>query len=120
MKRKNIVLNVKRLEIKQIEKRLNILLGLSKYAETEEFAFLTMLTLTKESNKHKLPARAPFPAIVKKAGNGQLAVFCCTNAKQEIIPEGSYREPTPVGNTFEYKGHVYKKNPVYPIYTLSK
>ena len=116
MKKSN-ELNVKRLEINQVEKKLNVLLGLPK--ETSG-AFLTILTLTAESAKHKLPAGAPFPAIVKKGADGALAVFSCVNAKQEIIPEHGYREPTPVGKSFEYKGRVYQRNPVLPLYTLKK
>lgn len=112
-------LNVKRLDVTFVEPKLNVLLGLSKN-DTTNTAFLTMLTLTKPSDKHHLPANAPFPAIVKRTQNGDLAVYCCTTAKHEVIPEGSYREPNPVGKTFEYKGHIYEKNPVYPVYSLKK
>jgi hypothetical protein len=113
-------LNVKRLEINQVEKKLNTLLGLPKNDNTSEPAFLTILTLTEISTKHKLPAGAPFPAIVKRGADGVLAVFSCVNAKQEIIPEHGYREPTPVGKSFEYKGRVYQRNPVLPLYTLKR
>ena len=113
-------LNVKRLEINQVEKKLNTLLGLPKHDNTSEPAFLTILTLTAESAKHKFSAGAPFPAIVKRGADGVLAVFNCVNAKQEVIPEHGYREPTPVGQRFEYKGHIYQKNPVLPLYTLKK
>lgn len=113
-------LNVKRLEINAVERKLNVLLGLPKNDDTTEPAFLTILTLTTESAKHKMPSAAPFPAIVKRSGDGSLAVFNCVNAKQEIIPEHGYREPNPVGQRFEYKGHIYQKNPVLPLYTLKK
>lgn len=112
-------LNVKRLDVTFVETKLNILLGLSKN-DTTNTAFLTMLTLTKTSDKYNLPVNAPFPAIVKSANNGNLAVYCCTTGKHEIIPEGSYKEPTPVGKSFEYKGHVYERNPVHYIYSLKK
>ena len=118
--KRNSILNVKRLEVNQVEKKLNVLLGLSRNDETSEPAFLTILTLTTESAKHHLPANKPFPAIVKRGENGKLAVFSCTNAKQEIIPEHGYREPTPVGERFEYKGHIYQRNPVLPLYSLKK
>ena len=118
--KRNSILNVKRLEINQVEGKLNVLLGLQKRDESSEPAFLTILTLTTESAKHHLPANKPFPAIVKRAEDGSLAVFSCSNAKQEIIPAHGYREPTPVGERFEYKGHIYQRSPVLPLYTLKK
>ena len=118
--KRNSILNVKRLEVNQVEKKLNVLLGLSRNDETSEPAFLCLLTLTKSSPKYGLPAGVKFPAIVKRAEDGSLAVFCCTNAKQEIIPAHGYREPTPVGQSFEYKRHVYQRNPVLPLYSLKK
>ena len=117
---KRNVLNVKRLEINQIEKKLNVLMGLNKNADTPTGAFLTMLVLSAESPKHKMPAGIPIPAVVKRGEDGSLAVFNCTNAKQEIIPEHGYREPTPIGQQFEYKGHIYRRNPVLPLYTMKK
>jgi len=120
MKKNNNILNVKRLEINQIEKKLNVMMGLDKMADTATSAFLAMLVLSSKSPKHKMPAGVPFPAIVKRAEDGSLAVFNCTNAKQEIIPEHGYREPTPIGHQFEYKGHIYRRNPVLPLYTLKK
>lgn len=109
-------INVKRLEVKVIEKKLNNMAG----ADKDTKAFLTILTLNQASPKHGMPANAPFPAVVKKTIDGDLAVFNCTNAKQEIIPCHAYREPTPISGQFEYKGHVYVKNPVHDLYTLKK
>jgi len=111
-------LNVKRLEVEQIERKLNNILGLDE-SETGS-AFLTMLTLTKPSPKHKMPANSPFPAVVKKAKDGRLAVFSSVLAKTEIIPECSFREPTPIGQSFEYAGHVYKRNPAFNLYECRK
>lgn len=110
-------INVKRLEIRVIEKKLDNMPGTNKQAK----AFLTMLTLNQPSPKHKMAANAPFPAVVKEAENGRLAVFNCTSAKQEIIPSCSFRQPSPItSGQFEYKGHIYEKNPVHDLYTLKK
>ena len=112
-------INVKRTEVAVVGKKLNVLLGLPK-EDTTHAAFITMLTLTKESAKHHMSAGAPFPAIVKKGDNGQIAVYNCVTAKSEIIPSHGYKEPTPLGSSFEYKGCVYEKNPVLDLYTLKK
>lgn len=108
-------INVKRLEVAQVEKKLNILIGSKETGK----AFITILTLTKPSPKYKMCSGAPFPAIVKKTKDG-LAVFNCLTAKTEVIPSHSFKEPTPLGQTFEYGGHIYEKNPVYNLYTLKK
>lgn len=117
--KRKLPLNLKRLEVNKIEKKLNILMGVKRNADTEEFAFLAMLTLDKESPKYGLPANSPFPAIVKKTKDGKLAVFCCTNGKMEIIAD-DFQEPTPLGDIFQYRGYVYKKNPFMPVYHLKK
>ena len=111
-------INVKRTEVEVVGKKLNVLLGQTK--GTPQNAFITMLTLTKESAKYHMPANAPFPAIVQRAENGNLAVFSCTTAKMEIISAGTYKEPSPLGDSFEYKGAVYQKNPVLNLYTRKK
>ena len=112
-------LNVKRTEVEVVGQKLNLLLGLPK-EDTTHSAFITMLTLTKVSAKHHMTSGAPFPAIVKKGDNGQMAIFNCVTAKSEVIPSHSYKEPTPLGDSFEYKGAVYQKNPVLNLYTRKK
>ena len=114
MSKRNI--NVKRIDVNFVNVKLNNMQGVNESAS----AFLTILTLTKVSPKYKMSANAPFPAIVKPTLDGGLAIFNCVTAKQEIIPSDSYREPTPIGKSFEYKGHVYEKNPVLPVYSLKK
>ncbi len=114
MSKRNI--NVKRIDVTAVNVKLNNMQGVNKSAS----AFLTILTLTKVSPKYKMAANAPFPAIVKPTLDGGLAIFNCVTAKQEIIPSDSYREPTPIGKSFEYKGHIYEKNPVLPVYSLKK
>jgi len=109
-------LNVKRLEVAIAENKLNSIQGI----DTEAHAFLTMLTLTKNSPKYDMSAGAPFPAIVKKMKTGGLAIFNSVTAKHEVLPEGYYKEPTPITGDFEYKGHVYERNPVHYLYTLKK
>ena len=109
-------INVKRLEVSLVEKKLNNLIGCSETGS----AFVTILTLTKPSPKYRMPAGAPMVAVVKKTPDGNLAVFNSLTAKSEIIPSHSFKEPTPVGNTFEFGGHVYQKNPVHDLYTLKK
>lgn len=112
---------------KLIFERLNAVLvndKLNNLANTEvnELPFMTILTLTKPSPKHHMSAHAPFPAIVKPAAGG-LAVFNCVTGKTENISEGSYLEPSPVGNSFEYKGNVYElKDKIngMPRYVLKK
>ncbi len=109
-------INIKRLEVAQIENKLNILIGTKEVGT----AFITILTLSKESPKYKMPAGAPFVAVVKKTADGNLAVFNSLTAKSEIIPSHSFKEPTPVGKTFEFGGHVYQRNPKLNLYTLKK
>lgn len=91
-------------------------------AEIDERPYMTILTLTKPSSKHRMPANAPFPAIVKPAEGG-LAVFNCVTGKTETISEGCYLEPTPVGYSFEYKGCIYERKDTVnglPRYELKK
>lgn len=91
-------------------------------AEIEERPYMTILTLTKPSPKHRMPANAPFPAIVKPAEGG-LAVFNCVTGKTETISKGGYLEPTPVGSSFEYKGCIYNRKDKcngMPRYELKK
>ena len=114
MSKRNI--NVKRIDVTAVNVKLNNMQGVIKSAP----AFLTILTLTKVSPKYAMAANAPFPAIVKPTHDGGLAVFNCVTAKQEVIPADSYREPTPVGKSFEYKGHIYEKNPVLPVFSMKK
>lgn len=114
MSKRNI--NVKRIDVTFVNVKLNNMQGVNKSAN----AFLTILTLTKISPKYKMSANAPFPAIVKPTLDGGLAIFNCVTAKQEVIPTDSYREPTPVGKSFEYKGHIYEKNPVLHVFSLKK
>lgn len=109
-------INIKRLEVAQIENKLNILIGTKEIGT----AFITILTLNKESPKYKMPAGAPFVAVVKKTPDGNLAVFNSLTAKSEVIPSHSFKEPTPVGKTFEFGGHVYQRNPKFNLYTLKK
>ncbi|MBQ8465219.1 MAG: hypothetical protein IJ545_04335 [Alphaproteobacteria bacterium] len=112
-------INVKRMEVYNVSKKLNVLLGRNKEDQASP-AFITMLTLCKPSDKHSMPAGAPFPAIVKRGPEGTLAVYNCVTGKSEIVPEHSYKEPTPLGNSFEYKGMIYEKNPVLNLYTRKK
>lgn len=112
-------INVKRTEVEVVGKKLNVLLGRNKEDQTSE-AFITMLTLTKQSSKYGMPQNAPFPAIVMRGDLGALAVYNCVTGKSEIVPEHSYKEPTPLGDSFEYKGAIYQKNPVLNLYTLKK
>ncbi len=112
-------INVKRMEVYSISKKLNVLLGRNKEDQASP-AFITMLTLCKPSDKHSMPAGAPFPAVVMRGDNGSLAVYNCVTGKSEIVPEHSYKEPSPIGANFEYKGSVYQRNPKLNLYTLKK
>lgn len=114
MSKKNI--NVKRIDVTAVNVKLDNMQGV----DTNAAAFLTILTLTKVSPKYEMSANAPFPAIVKPTLDGGLAIFNCVTAKQEILPPNSYKEPTPVGKSFEYKGHIYERNPVLPVYSFKK
>ena len=109
-------INIKRLEVAQIERKLNKLAGITETGT----AFVTILTLTKPSPKYEMPAGAPIVAVVKKTPDGNLAVFNSLTAKSEIIPACSFKEPTPVGKTFEFGGHLYQRNPKLNLYTLKK
>lgn len=82
--------------------KLNSLEGVNK----EEKPIFTMLSLTIKSQKHNWPIGGSFPAIVKKVTGG-LAVYNCTDGRKEIIPATGYKEPSPAGETFDYKGHRY-------------
>jgi len=59
------------------------------------------------SPKHNWAPNVPFPALIKHTTDGGLAVFNCVTGKHEILPAGSYYKPTPIGKSFEYKGHRY-------------
>ena len=112
-------INVKKMEVEVVGKKLNVMLGFSK-DDTKHTAFLTMLTLTKKTAKYCMSAGAPFPAVVMRGDNGSLAVYNCITGKSEIVPPHGYKEPTPIGNTFEYKGSLYVRNPKLNLYTLKK
>lgn len=59
------------------------------------------------SPKHNWSPNAPFPALVKPTTDGGLAVYNCVTGKHEVLPTDSFYKPTPLGETFEYKGHKY-------------
>jgi len=60
------------------------------------------------SPKYNWHPNVPFPALVKSATKGRLAAYNCVTGKHELLPAGTYYEPTPLGDNFEYKGHRYR------------
>lgn len=95
------------------EERLNLLVVNEKLNNLEgvnqtESPILTMLSLTEESPKYKWSPGVTFPAIVKKSAFG-LAVYNCVTGRKEIIKPTGYKEPSPVGDNFEYKNRRYVK-----------
>ncbi len=113
----NVIIPEVRMNVLVVNEKLNNLSGTNKNAVPQ----LVVLTLTKESKKHKWSAKAPFPAVVKDSAEG-LAVYNCTTGKKETIDFNSYKI-NEVGEDFEYKGHRYiKKDTVngLPRFTVEK
>lgn len=106
------------------EERLNVIVvneQLKKFNTGNNSSTPVLITLYKESKKHKWSANAPFPAIVCKTTDGQLAVANAVTGKKEVIDPTSCKT-TPLGARFEYKGHIYEAEYLngVPRYHLKK
>ena len=106
------------------ETRLNVLVTkeqLKKFNTGNNTPTPVLITLYKESRKHKWPVKAPFPAIVCETIDGKLAVSNAVTGKKEVINPLTCKT-TPLGNRFEYKGHVYEAEYLngIPRYHLKK
>lgn len=119
---KSIITKFKIMEIK--ETRLNTLVvaeQLKKFNTACNKSQAVLLTLYKESRKHKWPVKAPFPAIVCETIDGKLAVSNAVTGKKEVINPLTCKT-TPLGARFEYKGHIYEAEYLngIPRYHLKK
>ena len=106
------------------ETRLNVLVvaeQLKKFNTGNNTATPVLITLYKESKKNKWSVNAPFPAIICPTSDGQLAVANAVTGKKEVINPITCKT-TPLGNLFEYKGHIYEAEYLngIPRYHLKK
>ena len=81
-----------RLNLCVVNEKLNNLPGVF----TEKMPKAVMLTLTKQSKKHKWAANAPFPAIIKAAAGGT-AVYNAVTGKKEIIDTVTIKKSDKLG-----------------------
>ncbi len=90
-----------RLNLCVVNEKLNNMPGVF----TDKTPKAVMLTLTKQSKKHKWAANAPFPAIIKAAAGGT-AVYNAVTGKKEIIDTVTIKQ-NELGKEFDYKGVKY-------------
>ena len=94
-----------------VDQKLN---HMSKSVKTSEHPQMVQLVIKPSksrdkpgSPKYNWPPNIPFPALVKPTKDGGLAAYNCVTGKHEILPAGTFYQPTPLGECFEYKGHRY-------------
>ena len=91
-----------RLNIVVVNEKLNTMANVKKDSPARG----VMVTLHNASPKHKWAANAPFPAVIKEAISGDVAIFNMATGQKEILPS-TVVKINELGSTFDYKGHRY-------------
>ena len=91
-----------RLNVVVVNEKLNTMANVKKDSPARG----AMITLHSTSPKHKWAANAPFPAVIKEAISGDVAIFNMVTGQKEILPQ-TVVKINELGSTFDYKGHRY-------------